>query len=321
MQFRLGLSRGAGKEVVVVSHILHLGDIVACEPVVREVRKKHPKSYLVFCVARAYKELADSHPAVDYTLAVNCVTEWIWLRKLNIFKYTVDLNVDKRCCPVCGIPLLKTSGDRSVTVENYFDNGNLLEAHCRWGEISCLSDGPRVYISGKVRAAVDNLCLPDKYVAIHCKSNEEVKDYPASQWKTLIEQINFLMGMSVVEVGLEAVAVQPSMSTNVCLCGRLSILETAEVIKRSCLFVGVDSGPAHLANAVGARGVILMGRYRRFARYMPYSGSYADGSSAELLFVDGPVANLSSSQVYDAVKRQVNRVDRSTKQERGENWN
>ena len=48
------------------------------------------------------------------------------------------------------------------------------------------------------------------------------------------------------------------------LSNKLSILSTAEVIKRSSIFIGLDSGPSHIANAVGTKGIILMGDYYHF---------------------------------------------------------
>ena len=61
------------------------------------------------------------------------------------------------------------------------------------------------------------------------------------------------------------------------LCGQSGIAETAEDdSRRAALFIGIDSGPAHLANAVKTPGVILLGRYLTWDYYMPYTGFYAD---------------------------------------------
>ncbi len=85
------------------------------------------------------------------------------------------------------------------------------------------------------------------------------------------------------------------------LCGRLSILETAEVIRRSALFIGIDSGPAHLANAVGTPGVILLGDFLGFRRYMPYSGGYKNGTNGRIVYADRTVRNIPA----DAVLREI----------------
>ena len=82
------------------------------------------------------------------------------------------------------------------------------------------------------------------------------------------------------------------------LCGKLSIPETAAVISRARLFVGIDSGPAHLANAVGTFGVVLLGEYNLFSRYLPYTGGYGDGSNSRLVYADGPASTLSVAAVH-----------------------
>ena len=45
------------------------------------------------------------------------------------------------------------------------------------------------------------------------------------------------------------------------LCGQTGIAESAEIIRRATLFIGIDSGPSHLANAVKTPGVILFDRH------------------------------------------------------------
>jgi heptosyltransferase III len=73
------------------------------------------------------------------------------------------------------------------------------------------------------------------------------------------------------------------------------------VIRRAAVFVGVDSGPAHLANAVGTYGIILLGHYRAYTRYMPYSGAYGDGRNARVLHNDGPASALPVARVLEAL--------------------
>ena len=111
--------------------------------------------------------------------------------------------------------------------------------------------------------------------------------------------------MPILEVGAAPVITGFDGDVFRSLSGRLSLLETAEVIRRAVLFVGVDSGPAHLANAVGTAGVILLGRLGEFQRYLPYSGGYADGSNAELLYASGPAAELSVDSVMAALLRRL----------------
>ena len=63
-----------------------------------------------------------------------------------------------------------------------------------------------------------------------------------------------------------------------------------------------------LANAVGPFGIILLGHYRAFERYMPYSGDYANGAKAELIYEDGPAANITVERVYQALEKLLQSV-------------
>src|SRR5690606_26937399 len=118
---------------------------------------------------------------------------------------------------------------------------------------------PQLYIQDEHRQMVDSLNLPDNYIVFHGKSNYHEKDWPAENWQKLIHWLTETRGYQVVEIGLESVIPDFKSANYRSLCGRLSILETAEVIKRGKYFIGLDSGPSHLANATGTFGFILMG--------------------------------------------------------------
>jgi heptosyltransferase-3 len=72
-----------------------------------------------------------------------------------------------------------------------------------------------------------------------------------------------------------------------------------------CGFIGIDSGPGHLANAVGARGVILLYDYKGFGDYMPYSGRYQNGDDAEIVRTNRPMDTLSVAPALAAVRRRL----------------
>src|SRR4029077_16046934 len=52
--------------------------------------------------------------------------------------------------------------------------------------------------------------------------------------------------------------------------GKLSLAELAALIERANVFVGADSGPAHLAAAVGPRAVVLSTGPNRPQQWRPY---------------------------------------------------
>ena len=68
------------------------------------------------------------------------------------------------------------------------------------------------------------------------------------------------------------------------MCGKLSLIETAEVINRAQIFIGIDSGPAHMANAMKVKSIILLGKYREITNYMPFSGNFANGIDSKIIY-------------------------------------
>ena len=220
------------------------------------------------------------------------------------FDRVVDLHVNQRVCPDCNIPLIKKEGDPAVNVEDYYFHGSILAAFCRGAGLPPLNEAPKVYIPENVAVAVDQMNLPSRFIVVNCRSNEPSRDWSDDQWKGLSDRIYEEWHLPVVEVGLESILNGRPNVIN--LCGQLRLLETAEVIRRARLFIGVDSGPAHLSNAAGTPGVILLGRYRKFKQYCPFSGKYADGSGATIVYnKKGPASDLAVDAVFEAVQEQL----------------
>lgn len=291
--------------MICLSLVEHMGDIVAAEPIIRRLREEYPDAFLVWCIGKPYRELADSHPEVDMALPVRCLTGWILLRSLGLFDRVVDLHLPNRICGTCQVPLTKNSGNLQISASNYYSYGNLLNVMAQNAGIVVVDEAPRIYIPDEACRNVDRYTLPKRFVAIHCAANEDSRNWDVLKWRELVGRIGDEFGVDVVEVGLNSELPGFDSRNYRNLCGQLTILETAEVIRRAQLFVGIDSGPGHTANAVGSYGVILMGQYRDFLRYMPYSGLYETGENAEVIHYAGPARDIPVNLVFDAVARKL----------------
>jgi ADP-heptose:LPS heptosyltransferase len=295
------------KRIVAITLIEHMGDIVACEPVSGFVRQQEPDSFIVWFVRMPYREIVRSFDSVNSVKSVYCLTTWIRIKKFKLFDRVVDLHINDRICPYCRIPHLNSEGDVSVTLNNYFDHGSICEAFSKAAGLPTLSDQPRLNTSIAIKKRVNSIGLAEPYIVIHCRSNESCKEWSPDNWSLLLEQL-MSVGSTVVEVGHDSNLHICNITGYRNLCGRLSIMETAEVIRRATLFIGIDSGPAHIANAVGTYGVILLGKYRAFERYLPYTGGYADGTNATLMYSARDVAELSVESVYDSITVALDRL-------------
>lgn len=289
---------------IVIGLIEHLGDIVACEPVARYLKVNYPDSRLTWVVSEKYRELVDVNPHIDEVLAVECLTDWIKLIKHNSFDKVVDLHVNLRVCEHCRVPLVKTRGNPFVSVYEWFDYGALLEAFSLGAGLPKLSGQPRLYLGPEHVAAVDTLILPSDFCVIHRESNTAQKDWTDDGWAELSAFIRAELGLEIVEVGGgKLTRPSPLAEGFIDLFNRLPILQTAEVIRRARLFIGIDSGPAHLANAVRTPGVVLLGRHSNFRQYMPFTGFYASADPAVKIVRNlvGDVRELGVAEVAEAV--------------------
>ena len=97
-----------------------------------------------------------------------------------------------------------------------------------------------------------------RFIACCTGTKMQAKDWGAYNWQALIQTANKRWGnLGIVFVGAGN-EFKASESVRRCwrgpslnLCGKLSPRESAALIKRAVLFIGHDSGPMHLASAVG----------------------------------------------------------------------
>jgi heptosyltransferase-3 len=297
-----------GRKLIGVMLLEHLGDIVACEPVARYLRKKYPDAYIAWGVRKAYKELVENNPHIDMTILIHCLSERLMLSNSGLFDEVIDLHFADRYCSLCRRPLKKNQSTSGIKLTNYFQYGSLLSAMSQSVGLPAWDDQPMVYIPEPAVRKVDSLTLPEEFVVINCTSNASEKGWPADKWIRLLDEMKETVGLTIFEIGTETF-LDTSLSLSQSLCGKLSILESAEVIRRAKLFIGIDSGPAHLANAVGTFGIILMGSYLGFEQYNPFSGAYRSGKNAEIIYQNGSVADIPAERVFISVKKFIDSIN------------
>lgn len=298
--------RARRTHLVAVALIEHLGDIVACEPIARRVREEHPDGYILWFVREQYRELIVDNPSIDAAFVVHCLTEKEILFHSGLLTIAIDLHFPERHCALCPESWVRrahTHTPGSVGLSNFYTFGSILRSVALFSGVMPSDELPRVYIAESAKEAVNALRLPPLFAVLHCSSNTTEKDWPRDKWEDLARQIAAEHGCDIVEVGLQPTLNKSNLASYTNAAGTVSILETAEVIRRGKIFIGVDSGPAHLANAVGTYGIILLGSYLGFKKYNPFSGNYGDGSNAALLHVEGAVANIPLERVRLAVDK------------------
>lgn len=297
------------RPLIAIVRTEHFGDIVAAEPLSRHLRTQFPDAHIVWFVKPVFQELVDSNPNIDEVHAEYCVSERKVIRNSGIFTHFFELQFkNNNYCPKCQLftenPI---AAEKGINVDNYFQFGNLLDVFVQTSGIPGKPEDvqPRLYLKSDNARKIDSLNLPENFLVIHTQTNYAPKDWPVEKWEALIQQLLSFYPLDIIEVGLSSnLQVKDSRYHN--LCGKLTILDTAEVIRRSRFFIGLDSGPAHLANAVNVTGFILMGSLNTFPIYNPFSGNYGTGINCTLIRNKGQAcSSLEVSAVFKTITSQI----------------
>ena len=113
-----------------------------------------------------------------------------------------------------------------------------------------------------------NLQAP--FIAIHASAAKDYKKWPTTYFADLIQQLS-AKGYSIVLIGaghadqvansniIEGLNSSASTATCIDLCNQLSLFELASLLTQVKAMVGNDSGPFHLAAALGVKGCVIFG--------------------------------------------------------------
>lgn len=294
--FILKLKLSAGrKPVVVIALFEHIGDIIACEPVIRNAKQQYPGSKIVWCVNKAYSSLLQYHSVLDGIIGMLFFTEWILLRKklqsLSINIKIIDLHLNGRKCVVFKEILRKE--DYGVNFQNYL-NKSILQSFSVAAGLHEIDEPPLLFYNSDI--IID---LPKPYIVLHTSTNTEIKDWQPYKWQQLADAL-IKKGFYVVEIGTKK-AIYTESKYYKDKTGKLDLQHIASIVVGSRLFIGCDSGFAHMANAMRLNGLVLIGEYKLdvsdvFRQYNPFTGLYK--SSDYIIY---PKVGLVSEISVDAV--------------------
>ncbi len=106
----------------------------------------------------------------------------------------------------------------------------------------------------------------DKFACIAFKAVAESRRWGLDNYAELIKELISKLGLKIILIGSKSdqddgdlLAERTSTKEVINLTGKTNLREAAAILSLSQAFVGNDSGPAHLAAAVGAKVVVLSG--------------------------------------------------------------
>lgn len=291
------------KNTVVISLTEHIGDIVAAEPVSGFLKEKHKDRSLTWIVNRKYEELVQTNPAIDHTVTVTCFTEWILLKKFFTFKNLYDLHLDSKVCDKHHL-LYHKKPSIDINIKNYYHKGNLLYCFTRSGGMEMdTTVAPHLYLQ------INNFCS-SPFIVLHTTSNHFKRNWTKEAWNQLANHIiNLYRGIKIIEVGHRSL-IDPNLPGYINCCGKKQLTEIAAAIKNCDLFIGIDSGFAHFANAYERESLILIGAYNGFKNYMPYSGKFQRESQSQIFYTSKELSQLTFEELKPVLENKLRSISK-----------
>lgn len=237
---------------IIVERCGGIGDVICLLPALAALRRKHPDCRIIMITSRSCVPLVRSAQVVDVVLPAG-TRGLAWLRKsmrpqLDIQPLLPDEQSPPK--PRASIHLMEEFA-RSLDVAGEPLSYPQLVPSAR--------DRARV-VALLGQAGLDTRRL----VIIHTGPTWPVKQWPLEHWNLLVEQLTQISGVAVIQAGAnghasDAQAITPCVLNALDWIGRLSLSETLALIAQAQLFVGVDSGLLHVANALRVPTLGLFG--------------------------------------------------------------
>jgi ADP-heptose:LPS heptosyltransferase len=111
-------------------------------------------------------------------------------------------------------------------------------------------------------------------LAVHLGAGNAAKRWPIDSWKLLIARFLEADWRVVVVGGIEDASLAGVLEPHDRLrdwTGSLTVTQTTALLERADLFIGSDSGPAHLAASAGTLSVILFSGTNQHRQWRPWS--------------------------------------------------
>lgn len=276
-----------------------IGDTLMATPLARAIRNTYPDACLVFLCARSACDILRYSPHLDEVipLAARHLPSWLSIEKARIARRLADLRLDSMIILESHrsfTDLARRSG--ATRIVSYgalpgvpdaelaiFDpTKHAIENNLRAAEpLGVRPDGLRMEMHypkefhNRVRERLRLAGVPPdaRLVGIHAGwggrkhalEETRLKSWPPDRFariaRTLVTAVKahvILTGARADRALTEFIASEAGVP---CLnwAGELSLLELAALIRRMDLYVSIDSGPAHMAAALGTPLIVLLG--------------------------------------------------------------
>ncbi|MDI6758851.1 MAG: lipopolysaccharide heptosyltransferase II, partial [Candidatus Omnitrophota bacterium] len=274
-----------------------MGDVVLSTPVIKALRDEYPDAYIAMMISPYTREIVENNPYLDDVIIYD--KDSLHKTWFGSFRFAVELK--KKRFDLCLI-LHPTNRSHLVTffagipkrvgynrklgfllthrIKHTKQAGEKHELEYNLDLIRVLGIAPKdknlfIPVSddsenwAKVLFIREGFKDSDKILAIHPGASCPSKIWPIERFAEAADQLIKKCGFKVIVLGggeclsLAQNLTQAMTGSAVNLAGKTSISQLTSILKRCALFITNDSGPVHIAVAVGTPVISIFGRNQK----------------------------------------------------------
>ncbi len=287
---------------ILVIKLRYLGDVLLTTPLFDTLRTHFPEVFIAAAVYKGTEDMLTDNPAVNKIFTVEKDSNFLsdlqkqlqLIREIRNFKFDIVLELTNNDR---GAVLAYTSGAKKrfnykkkkenflrksilftdlIEVENnlHIAKKNLEMAKAL--ECSLTAAKPVLYWNSQDQAACEQILKNNgisddtSYVVLHPSSNAVYKVWTAEGYAALCDclwdkwaiRTILICGKDVEEMRQNQAIYALAGSHPLNLGGQLSLKQTGVLLSKAALFIGIDSGPMHMATAVNTPVAVIFGPSR-----------------------------------------------------------
>jgi ADP-heptose:LPS heptosyltransferase len=231
-----------------------MGDLICMLASIPGLRHRHPNSWLILITPSGCEQLAASSGLPDATVEADSFVGTLMWRYRSLFFYL----------PSPPWPVLPDEYNPPHPQLRH-----LADEFARALGVTADLSAVTVRVPGRARARLTRRLLKvnpagHPIVILHPGPSWPVREWPDQRWCELAEIISARTGALIIKIGTDLDSlgrVRPSapLPNTVDWTNQLGVVEIAALLEQASVFVGIDSGPLHIAGILGVPAVGLFG--------------------------------------------------------------
>jgi heptosyltransferase-2 len=279
---------------ILITRTDRIGDVLLSTPVVKALRKRFPRSHIAIMVRPYARDIVLGNPYLDQVIIYDkygaqrsflASIKFAWGLKKKKFDLALILHPTNRVHLVTFLAGIKkrVGFNRKMAflltdkIEHKKQQGQKHELQYSLDIIRFLGIEPEdkdlfmpirqdseMYIEQFL--ATQGFQRGDKMIALHPGASCPSKIWPKERFAELASKLAdkfkvkvvVVAGPDDIDIGKDLIGFMHCACIDA--CGKTSVSQLASLLRRCCLFISNDSGPVHIATAVGVPVVAIFGR-------------------------------------------------------------